>query len=140
MNRLGRRLFRRRRAAMMVMAMVTLAVVSAIGAQVAISLVAAHRQARRYHDELQAAWLAESGLERARARIAEDEAYDGETWQPVVVRNADGDQAGSVEITLESADNGDRRITARAHWPAVEVHRVLVERAMVVPATEKEAP
>jgi type II secretory pathway component PulK len=122
----------------MVMAMVTMAIVAAIAVQVAVSLVATHRQTRRYHDELQAAWLAESALDRAALRLATDDKYEGEAWQPVV-GGADG-ETGRVEIAVESLDNGGRRITARAHWPNVEVHRVLVEREMVVPATDKETP
>jgi type II secretory pathway component PulK len=123
---------------MMVMAMVTMAVVAAMAVQVAVSLVATHRQTRRYHDELQAAWLAESALDRAAARLADDEKYEGETWQPVVAGESE-EEAGKVEIAVETTDGG-RRITARAHWPDVEVHRVLVERERIVPSPEKETP
>jgi type II secretory pathway component PulK len=124
---------------MMVMAMVTMAVVAAMAVQVAVSLVATHRQTRRYHDELQAAWLAESALDRAAARLADDGKYEGETWQPVVAGESE-EEAGSVEIAVERMDDGGRRITARAHWPDVEVHRVLVERERIVPSPEKETP
>jgi type II secretory pathway component PulK len=46
---------------------------------------------------LQADWLAESGLERAYARLANDPAYRGETWT-LPADQIGGTDAGSVTI------------------------------------------
>src|SRR5437660_980137 len=42
--------------------------------------VSRRRQARAEERRVQAEWLAESGLERAWARLAESPDYEGETW------------------------------------------------------------
>ncbi len=67
---------------------------------------------------LQAGWLAESGLERASVRLAEDPDYSGETW---VVPSADlgGLDGARVEIRVEPIDNQPalRRVRVRADYP-----------------------
>ncbi len=69
---------------------------------------------------LQAEWLVESGLERARARLAADSSYAGETWtlgasdlglpeSPAIVTGAgNGDRGGGV-VTITVDRSGQDR-------------------------------
>ena len=49
---------------------------------------AQHDQVRTFERRLQAEWLAESGMERALARLASDGSYRGEIWSISAARNA----------------------------------------------------
>ena len=111
----------RRRGAALVLAMVVLLVVSLVSAALVQSQLSAHRQSRRYADELQAHWLAEAGLARAAARLRADATYAGETWPAPVT---DG-LAASVTIVV---DSNQKKITVQAVYPADEHRRVLVSR------------
>ena len=76
----GQRQAGRRRGAVLLVALVAIAIASVIFLSL-LRLSVADR--RRVETELwagQAMWLAESGLERAAARLAADAAYEGETW------------------------------------------------------------
>src|SRR4029453_16923976 len=94
---------RRPRGAALVMAMVALLVVTLMAAALVQALVAGHRQARRYGDQLQAQWLAEAGLARAVAILQSDATYQGEIWQAPFTMNASGAaNAGQVTITVDA--------------------------------------
>src|SRR5436305_1014602 len=89
-----------RRGAAMVMAIVTLMVVSLVAATLVHSLVTAHRQMRRQQDELQAQWLADAAVARATAQLALRSNYTGETWQPSISDTAN--QIGIVAIRAQT--------------------------------------
>ena len=58
---------------------------------------------------LQADWLAESGLERASARLSAAGDYSGETWQ-IPAEELGGRASGTVAIRVEPvADHPERR-------------------------------
>jgi hypothetical protein len=82
------------------------------------------RQLRGQEDRLQADWLAESGLERAAARLAADESYAGETWR-IAADELGGRAAGEVVIRVESlADHPRGRLVhVQADFPAGAEHR-----------------
>ena len=67
---------------------------------------------------MQAAWLAESALQRAVARLAADSEYQGETW---TIRGDElqGSQDAVVLITIEPTDGPapGRLIQVRADYP-----------------------
>jgi hypothetical protein len=83
------------------------------------------RRARQTHEvqvadarAVQSEWLAESALERARARLDADPDYSGETWL-VPADALGGPDAGRVLILVEPIDGRPalRRASARAEYP-----------------------
>jgi Tfp pilus assembly protein PilX len=109
-----------RRGAALVMALVALLVITLMSAALVQALVTGQRQSRRYADELQAQWLAEAGLERARVQLAHDDQFRGETWQTDI-----SGELGSVTIAVEPET---KKIVAEAVYPPEEHRRILVRR------------
>jgi len=72
----------------------------------------------------QAGWLAESGIERAAARLAADPAYAGETWN-IPADAFRGDDAAVVVIEVETPTGQPARrvIRVRADYPDAPRHR-----------------
>ena len=77
--------------------------------------LASARRARARMEErrLQAEWLAESGLERAAAKLAAAPDYRGETWEPAAA-DLGGRDGGLVRIEVGPVENRPRRRHARA--------------------------
>ena len=69
-----------RRGMTVVAVLVCLLVMMLLGAALLKLALAEREQQPRSERRLQAEWLVESGLERARARLAADASYAGETW------------------------------------------------------------
>ncbi len=69
-----------RRGMMIVAVLVCLVVVMLLAAALLRVALAERDGNRNLERRLQAEWLVESGLERARARLAADRGYTGETW------------------------------------------------------------
>lgn len=129
-----------RRGAVLAMALVTLLVLSLISGLVLQRFLAAHRQARRDADQLQAEWLAEAAVGRAiRLRQANAD-YGGETWQ-VEVQSSPA-QSGVAEIKVEpSASQPDKlQITAETRYPAEGQRRTFVKRTYPLPPATKAEP
>jgi len=103
-----------RRAAALVVAVVTLMVVMLMTGTLLRSLVARHRQLGRWEQELQAQWLAESALERARVQLIRQPDYAGESWQPVVGAEK---LPAAVEIRVERKADGAAQIVVIARYP-----------------------
>ena len=82
---------------------------------------------------LQAAWLAESGLERAARQLQLDAEYAGETWT-IAEEALAGGEAGVVEIEVEEiAGRPDRRLVrVRADYPDHPRHRARQSKHAVV--------
>jgi Tfp pilus assembly protein PilV len=74
----GRRI--RRRGAVLLVALVVIIVAAAVFVSVLKLSVAERRRVQTEAWQVQAAWLAESGMERAAAQLAADPLYRGETW------------------------------------------------------------
>jgi type II secretory pathway component PulK len=87
------------------------------GAILKVSL-AQRDQLRAQERRLQAEWLAESGIQRALARLDTEPDYRGETWE-ISARDLDSSEAARVMITVESvAENqGQRQVRAQADYP-----------------------
>lgn len=93
------------------------------------STLARHDKSLQAEQRLQADWLAESGLERAAARLAADAGYSGEVWN-VAAADLGGRDAARVEIHVAAvADRAAaRRITVVADYPADPHRRSRVNR------------
>ena len=99
-----------------------------------VSSAAIARRADRLAElRTQAAWLAESGIERAAAQLAADHRYEGETWRTPVGQLAGG-YVGIIEIEIERDDDANNRGHAQA---LVEVQ--LREGDETVARTRKQA-
>jgi Tfp pilus assembly protein PilX len=123
---------RSRRALTSVAVLVCLIVITLIGAALLKVSLAQRKEVRSQEHRLQAEWLAESGLDRALARLAADRNYRGEEW-PIRARDlslpaasATGQAAGSsaqpvamIAIIVERVkENGNRRrIRVQADYP-----------------------
>jgi type II secretory pathway component PulK len=105
-------------------------VLFAIGVRVAFS---AHHVARMSQWNLQAQWLAESGLERAVAQLAADADYSGETWN-IPAQDLGGADAGTVKIEVKPAPAGGkgRLVKVDAAIPDDPVDRVQYSRELLL--------
>ncbi len=76
-------------------------------------------QSRNVQMRLQSVWLADSGLERAAARVAADPAYAGETWT-IDAERMGGPDAATVVIRVEKDESQaqQRVIVVVAVYPA----------------------
>lgn len=94
---------------------------------------ARHSERRAAERRLQAEWLAESGLDRAAARLAADRDYRGETWA-VPPEDLGGRDAGAVRIEVRPVpDRPDlRTIRARADYPTDEARRARRTRELTI--------
>jgi len=118
-----------RRGIAMAMALAALLAVMLVAGALIQSLLASHRQSKRYATELQAQWLAEAGLDRARAQLATNSDYVGETW-PAGVGGAES-EVGEVTIRIEpAAASSPGKLVVEAVYPPGEHDRILVRREM----------
>jgi hypothetical protein len=84
---------------------------------------------------LQADWLAESGLERACARLANDAEYQGENWS-LTGNQMGGKEDATVTIHVAARPGKDgvrqRLVNVQADYPRDPVRRVRVRRQALV--------
>ena len=115
---------RDRRGAVLVVAIVCVAVASILMVAIAQSLAAGRKTTQAGSWQLQAAWLAQSGLERAAWRLAADADYQGETWA-IPPDQLPGHTGAVVLIEVTPiADQPDRRLVrVRADYPDHSRHR-----------------
>jgi Tfp pilus assembly protein PilX len=95
--------------------------------------LAESRLVRHQAQELQAAWLVESGVERAAAKLAESRDYAGETWN-LPAETIGGEWPATVLITIvKPQDETPRRtVRVRADYPPDERWRVRHNKEVVV--------
>jgi Tfp pilus assembly protein PilX len=120
-----------RRGLMVVAVLVCLVVMMLLGGAL-LKVAFLERESNREAElRLQAEWLVESGLERARARLAADASYPGETWTPSAADlgladsaaaktgAGNGDRAGGVvAISVDRSGGGPRRrVRVQADYP-----------------------
>jgi hypothetical protein len=134
----GRGPGRRRRASITVAVLVCLLVIMLIGAS--LLRIAGSQRAAVLGEErmLQADWLAESGMERAAARLAADPLYAGETW-PIPADALGGGSSGLVSIRVESRPDepGLRLVTVQADYPAEVVRRMRARKQGVMRTVDR---
>jgi Tfp pilus assembly protein PilX len=131
---------RTRRGAALVVALVTLLVVTVMTGTVVRSLLAAHRQSRLRQDELQAQWLAEAAVARARAQLLRQSEYTGESWQPALAVSAGDATTASAKITVGKVESqpGYFRIAVNATF-LNHNRRITVQREYTVPLRNTQA-
>jgi hypothetical protein len=83
---------------------------------------------------LQADWLADSGVERALARLSDDPGYRGETWA-LSAQELGGSDAGVVTITVDAP----RLVIVQADYPVDPTLRVRSRRQVTLdPGRERK--
>jgi Tfp pilus assembly protein PilX len=102
----------RRPGAVTVAVLVCLVVAAMIGGALLRTGFVQRRRIQMEERRLQALWLAESGLERAAARLADAPDYRGETWE-VPAADLGGPWAGTVTIAVETTNAPPSRRTVR---------------------------
>ena len=114
-----------RRAAVLIITLVCVAVASSMLVSLAKNVVAGRRLMQNESRRLQAIWLAESALERAVWRLAADAAYRGETWTLSAEQLA-GNHRGVVKIEVQTIpEQPDHRLVrVWADYPDHPQHRV----------------
>jgi hypothetical protein len=109
---------RKRRAMVMIIVLVCLAVAGML-LLVGIKLaMASHNAMRAAGWAEQARWLAESGVDRAAAKLASDANYSGETWN-ISAKELGGEDAASVKIEVKQIpqQSNSRMIKVEADFP-----------------------
>gem|GEM_PF-870765 len=122
-----------RRGAVLVVALVLLVLATLICGVLMKTGLAESRLVRHQAQELQAAWLVESGVERAAAKLAESRDYAGETWN-LPAETIGGEWPATVLITIvKPQDESPRRtVRVRADYPPDERWRVRHSKEVVV--------
>lgn len=90
----------------LMIAIVCVAVASMVFMAVLKTAVTERSAIEARHWQEQARWLAESGVERAAARLAADPAYRGETWR-IPAEEIDGNDAGVVKVEVSEEQEGE---------------------------------
>jgi Tfp pilus assembly protein PilX len=120
--------------AVLIVALICLLLVTVLAASLTRTVLLQREQVLRDEWRLQAAWLAEAGIDRAAARLSDAADYEGEEWRPEL-RDA-GSPLGRVRITVarEEADGGISlaRINVTADVPADTTDRARVQRTTTV--------
>jgi Tfp pilus assembly protein PilX len=95
-----------------------------LGSMLKITMIRA-REARHREQALQADWLAEAALERARAMLTAQSDYAGETWT-IEPQTLGGQYGGSVTIAVAAIPENPRAraVTVQADYPAEQTQRI----------------
>jgi Tfp pilus assembly protein PilX len=127
------RTLHRRRGMVLIIFLVCLAVAAAMIAATARIALTAHRATQTVSSSAQARLLAESGGERAAAKLAADAAYSGETWT-VPAAELGGQDAGVVRIQVKPAAGEEKRrtIAIQADFPDDPVNYARQEKEIIV--------
>jgi hypothetical protein len=91
--------------------MVVMAVIGILLTETARNAIAARRMLSARQNHLQAMWLSRSGVEFAKARLTDDETYQGETIEPL------GDSQVTVKVERKPGDTVIYQVTAEARFP-----------------------
>jgi Tfp pilus assembly protein PilX len=129
----------RRRGAALAVALCTLLVVTLITGTVVRSLAIASRQSRQACDELQAQWLAEAGVMRAKAQLARQPDYTRETWTPSI-GSAAGVGTVQIQVKRPDSDADPLQIVVLAHYPNHEWRRATAARDHTLPVPPTRPP
>jgi type II secretory pathway pseudopilin PulG len=107
-----------RRGALLIAVLICVIVITLLGGALLRGGLARREQLRAEERRMQALWLAESGLERAAARLAAANDYAGETWEPSADDLA-SPWGGRVTIAVERVEAYPerRRVIVRADYP-----------------------
>ncbi len=86
---------------------------------------------------IQAGWLAESGLERAAARLERDPDFEGETWT-IAAEELGGNAGAEVRIEVERVDGRPRlrRVRVRSDHPPDASRRARRSKTAIIALDE----
>jgi Tfp pilus assembly protein PilX len=114
-----------RRGAILITALVCLMVISLLSSTLLRQGFLARGQVRAEERRLQARWLADSGLERAAARLLNDAKYSGETWT-VSADELGGAWPGLVTIVVAPVESHPKKrlVRVQADYPNEATVRV----------------
>jgi type II secretory pathway component PulK len=114
-----------RRGAVLLAVLVCLIVITIVCGTLLKQGLAARGQLQAEERRLQARWLAESGLERAAARLESDITYPGETWKPSP-DSLGGSWPGQVTISVSRVEDhpNQRLVQVQADYPSGATYRV----------------
>jgi type II secretory pathway component PulK len=107
-----------RRGVGLMIALVCLAVVASALGWLLRAAIAERRALERAQWRRQAGWLAQSGLDRAAARLARNRSFRGETWT-IPAAALRGSQGGRVTIEVQTPAGrpGVRQVRVTAFYP-----------------------
>jgi len=123
-----------RRGTIAVIAMIAILITISIGLGLVQTALQSRRQALQWQRQKQAQWLAEAGIERAAAQLADSADYRGETWK-LTADELGGRFDGEVRIELEPAgDNGGNnyQLTVVADYPAESEQRIRSRKTITI--------
>ena len=131
----------RHRGAILVIIMVCLVIGTAILGSLAGMAFSGRQSLRAVGWQMQARWLAESGIERAAARLAADRHYSGEHWV-VPAQELGGPEAAAVNIRLETPTNQPtvRRVHVEADYPDDPLHRCRQSKLVLIELPKPSKP
>jgi Tfp pilus assembly protein PilV len=113
--------------------LVCLAVAAALMIGAARMAMTSHQATQTASWNVQAQWLAESGGERAAAKLAADAAYAGETWA-LPAAELGGQDGGVVRIQVKpiAGEEKRREVKIEADFPDDPLHYARQEKAIVL--------
>lgn len=122
-----------RRGIAMVLAVVCLFLLTVLLGLMFRAGISERRVVAREQREIQARWLADAGLERAYAKLAESSEYSGEVWK-LDAESLGGFDIASVSIAVSGVADSPRRrlVQARAEVAPNSNRRVRIERDAIV--------
>jgi type II secretory pathway pseudopilin PulG len=133
-ERCGRAMIRKRRRGLVSVAvLIALFVIGLVCASLLRVALSRRSEVGREERRLQAGWLAESGMDRAVARLLASGDYAGETWE-VPAGDLGGRGAATVAIRVEPvADRPDRKkVRVQADYPSGSSLRARQSREIIV--------
>ncbi len=125
----------RRRGLVLLFVLAVIAVATVRMVTLARTMVSAREELQTQSWQLQAGWLARSGLQRAAARLKQRPDYAGETWK--VSADEIGGRDGAVvriDVAPLADQPGRRRVRVVADYPDSPQHRARESREAIVPA------
>jgi len=106
-----------RRGAVTIVVLLATLIVFSIGLTMLETTLRERERTLQFEQRQQSTWLAESGIERAAAKLQSNPEYSGETWT-LDKEELGGSDEGTVTIKVVPEDNSDRRIvTVVADYP-----------------------
>ena len=119
------------------MVLIVLLVCLAVAATLIVGAVrialTSHRATQTASWNVQARWLAESGLERAAAKLAAAAAYPGETWT-IPAEELGAEESGVVRIEVQPIPEQEKhyKIKIEADFPDDPLHYARQEKEVVI--------
>jgi len=123
-----------RRGAIIIFAMLALLVASMLGAALLRTAALSKQQVQREGLQVQATWLADSGVMRGIAQFQSQKGYTGEFWV-VPSEQLTGGRSAEVQIrvTPSTTDPTQTVIEARSEYPQGSPTAVRVTRSLTLP-------